>query len=424
MPPLALPDRDGRRPIAPVGAPPRCSRARASSRSGVRARRRRAPSRSRRSADASTGCRWRSSSRRLAAGSCHAGEIAERLDGALGALGDGARDAPARQRTLRATIDWSHELLSDDEKALLRALRGVRRRRDRRGGRGDHRRRPRHARPPRRQEPARAPPRRATPDPARDARDDPRVRASSASRPPPTRDAVRERHYRHYLALARHHGTDRRCGAPSHREHLALLDAEIENLHAALRWAVRPSRRTGARAVRRARPLLAVRKSQRARAGVDRPGAGPARRRRASRSCASACFASRPGACVPLGLGREQPAVTAEAESTATALQDPVLLSRVLQIRSLHESAHLDRLDVADGLAVQALRWASIAKDDWTIASAAYARALAAEDPAEVRTRSTTRPCSSKRSATSTWRRHAGGSRLLRADVRGLRRRA
>ena len=43
-------------------------------------------------------------------------EIAERLDAALGALGTGARDAPARQQTLRATIDWSHDLLSDDEK--------------------------------------------------------------------------------------------------------------------------------------------------------------------------------------------------------------------------------------------------------------------------------------------------------------------
>jgi predicted ATPase/class 3 adenylate cyclase len=44
------------------------------------------------------------------------GEIAERLRDALGALGSGARDAPARQQTLRATIDWSHQLLSDAER--------------------------------------------------------------------------------------------------------------------------------------------------------------------------------------------------------------------------------------------------------------------------------------------------------------------
>src|SRR3954454_14845933 len=43
-------------------------------------------------------------------------EIAQRLDDALGATGVGARDAPARQQTLRATIDWSHELLTDVEK--------------------------------------------------------------------------------------------------------------------------------------------------------------------------------------------------------------------------------------------------------------------------------------------------------------------
>src|SRR4051794_2648096 len=43
------------------------------------------------------------------------GEIAERLDAALGASGAAARDAPARHHTLGATIDWSHELLSDAE---------------------------------------------------------------------------------------------------------------------------------------------------------------------------------------------------------------------------------------------------------------------------------------------------------------------
>jgi predicted ATPase len=43
-------------------------------------------------------------------------EISERLDTALGALGAGTRDAPARQRTLRATIGWGHDLLSDAER--------------------------------------------------------------------------------------------------------------------------------------------------------------------------------------------------------------------------------------------------------------------------------------------------------------------
>ena len=147
-------------------------------------------------------------------------EIAERLDAALGALGSGARDAPARQQTLRATIDWSHELLSDDEKACFarfavfaggatveaaETITGagldtldrlvaksllVRRQ---------------HGR---------------TPDPAGDARNDPRLRRRALRAPPPTQDAVRERHYRYFLALAQRHGSDRgalgrpRQGAP------------------------------------------------------------------------------------------------------------------------------------------------------------------------------------------------------------------
>lgn len=43
-------------------------------------------------------------------------ELAARLDRALAVLSVGARDAPARQRTLRATIDWSYRLLNPDER--------------------------------------------------------------------------------------------------------------------------------------------------------------------------------------------------------------------------------------------------------------------------------------------------------------------
>jgi predicted ATPase/DNA-binding SARP family transcriptional activator len=43
-------------------------------------------------------------------------ELAARLDRALALLAGGARDAPPRQRTLRATIDWSYDLLTEPER--------------------------------------------------------------------------------------------------------------------------------------------------------------------------------------------------------------------------------------------------------------------------------------------------------------------
>ena len=45
--------------------------------------------------------------------------IEERLERALDLLVGGARDLPARQRTLRATLDWSNALLGEDERLLL-----------------------------------------------------------------------------------------------------------------------------------------------------------------------------------------------------------------------------------------------------------------------------------------------------------------
>jgi predicted ATPase len=48
--------------------------------------------------------------------------LLERLDHALQVLTSGARDIPARQQTLRATIDWSHSLLDDSEQRLFRRM--------------------------------------------------------------------------------------------------------------------------------------------------------------------------------------------------------------------------------------------------------------------------------------------------------------
>ncbi|HEY1368655.1 MAG TPA: BTAD domain-containing putative transcriptional regulator [Gaiellaceae bacterium] len=48
--------------------------------------------------------------------------IRARLDSRFELLTGGARDLPARQRTLRATLDWSFELLDPDEQRLVCAL--------------------------------------------------------------------------------------------------------------------------------------------------------------------------------------------------------------------------------------------------------------------------------------------------------------
>ena len=165
------------------------------------------------------------------------GEIAERLEEALGALGAGSRDAPARQRTLRATIDWSHDLLTADEQAAfahfavfaggatIEAAESVTGATldvlDRLVAKSLLVRRPQ----------AHLPTRLAMLE---------TIHAYATERFATTDDAevIRERHYRHFLALAERHGTDQALLGADGKQHLARLDAEAENLKAALGWAV------------------------------------------------------------------------------------------------------------------------------------------------------------------------------------------
>jgi predicted ATPase/DNA-binding SARP family transcriptional activator/tetratricopeptide (TPR) repeat protein len=49
-------------------------------------------------------------------------ELAARLTDRFGLLTTGARTADARQRTLRATVDWSHDLLNESEQVVFRRL--------------------------------------------------------------------------------------------------------------------------------------------------------------------------------------------------------------------------------------------------------------------------------------------------------------
>jgi len=49
-------------------------------------------------------------------------ELLESVPGSLALAGEGPRDLPSRQRTLRSTIDWSHRLLALEEQALFARL--------------------------------------------------------------------------------------------------------------------------------------------------------------------------------------------------------------------------------------------------------------------------------------------------------------
>ena len=158
-------------------------------------------------------------------------ELATRLDDALGVLIGGARDAPDRQRTLRATIDWSYRLLDDAEReafarmAVFPAGATVACRRAR------HRRLAGHPGLPGRQAVARASRR-----PSDHARDGARIRLGAAGRgfggrrrlgtPRGLVSAVRSRERRPA------------CAAPSAAQRLAKLEAELPNMLAALSWAL------------------------------------------------------------------------------------------------------------------------------------------------------------------------------------------
>jgi predicted ATPase/class 3 adenylate cyclase len=312
-------------------------------------------------------------------------EIAERLDDALGGKGSGARDAPARHQTLRATIDWSHELLSDPEKQCFARFAVFA------GGatvdaaetithagldtldgltaksllvRGEH---------------AQTPTRLGMLETIRAYAGERFASASDV-------DLVREDHYRCYLALAQRHGTDRALRGADAREHLARLDAEIDNVHAALGWAVAQPSAEQALAMAAALGRYWLMRNRYADAvdwveqalNLPRADADPALRVRLLCVKAAALW--------PLGRGAEQPAVMAAAEATARALGDPVLLSRTLRIR-VHQEIEAERLDVADALADEALHWASAAGDDWEVAEASRAKAIAASSIGDLRER-------------------------------------
>jgi predicted ATPase/DNA-binding SARP family transcriptional activator len=312
-------------------------------------------------------------------------EIAERLEATLAAPGAGARDAPARQQTLRATIDWSHELLNNDEQrcfarfavfaggATIEAAETI-------TATGLHTleglvaknllTRRRH--PP-------APTRLAMLETIRTYA---AARFSSAAEA----EAVREGHYRHFLAVAEHEGADQALMGVGRKQHLARLDEEIHNLDAALRWALGQPDAGAALAIvaalssyweLRDRYEDAIDRIDRALAmsgAEDHPA-----------TLARALLAK----AVALrwrGRVAEQPAIVAQAQSVARSVGDPLLLARVLNSCS-GMWAVAGYSDAADAVAEEALRCATAAHDEWEIAQAWVAKASAVSTLSELRAR-------------------------------------
>jgi predicted ATPase/DNA-binding SARP family transcriptional activator len=294
-------------------------------------------------------------------------ELAERLDASLAGLAAGPRDAPARQQTLRATIDWSYDLLSDFDKACfarfavfcggatVAAAEAIT------GAELDALDRLVAKSLLVRDQHAQAPTRLAMLETVR-------AYATVRFRATGDKDATGQRHYRFYAALAQRHGTDQALCGRKRGQHIAQLDADIDNLHAALRWAVDKRDAACALAMVAALGQYWLMRSRYADAvhwidqAFNTPGAAdhPALRVRASCAKVEALW--------PLGRRGEQATILDEAEGIARALADPVLISQVLQIRARH--AQDTRPDAAAAFADEALRWAQSSGDEWEIANA------------------------------------------------------
>ena len=310
-------------------------------------------------------------------------EIAERLEEMLGTLGAGPSDAPARQRTLRATIDWSHDLLSDAaqgcfahfavfaggasvdaaevvtgcgldtlEQLVAHSLL------TRRSGR---------------QRLARL-----------EMLETVRVYAAERLDDAADADAVRDRRHAYFLAIARRHGSPRALWGIRGEQHLAALDAEIDNVHAALAWAVERLDTEAALElsvafswywVMRYRYEDAVRWID---AILTLPGAGasPAARVHLLRVKAEALWA--------LGRTNEQAASLTDAELTARALGDPVSLTQALGSLAGH-LGHADAGSQTRAVIDEALAAADASGDEWEMAHIAAMRGMTASSVDELR---------------------------------------
>jgi predicted ATPase/DNA-binding SARP family transcriptional activator len=161
-------------------------------------------------------------------------QLLRRLDDALLALGRGPRDAPDRQRTLRATLEWSHRLLDPDQQAAFAAF-GV----FAGGAEVDD---------AELVTGADADALQALVDKQLLQRAGSRltmletVRAFALERLP---EGIRGRHLRHYLALAER--ARQALNGPDEATWIARLDREADNLRGALSWSIERAPETSLR---------------------------------------------------------------------------------------------------------------------------------------------------------------------------------
>jgi hypothetical protein len=198
--------------------------------------------------------------------------------------------------------------------------------------------------------------------------------------------AVRERQYGHFLALAQQHGSPQALWGTSRKQHLAELDDDIDNVHAALGWvagfdAARPMLELCAAVgwywLMRYRYADAVN-------WIDRALGKPATDTDLALRVRALCIKS--VALFPLGRGAETGAVLDETEALARRLAEPALLAHVLQIRASYEAGS-SRSAEAQAAADESERWARVAGDRWAIALAAFATAMASSGAAQLRQR-------------------------------------
>ena len=303
-------------------------------------------------------------------------ELSARLAHALDALGTGARDAPERQRTLRATLDWSYRLLSAAEAEAFRRFAVFA------GG--------------------------ATIDSAEQVTDAEvealdglienhllvrradrllmletvREYARHRLNADPRAASIHESHCRHYLALSER--AESQLFTRGEAEWLPRLDAEIDNLRTALNWSLNHKPTLALRLAGLLEPYWDIRNSEAEgsewldaafdAAGDDAPIADRARARRAQVRLAWVAEGSVYDRHGSRGQAKER---AEEALALSRQADDPAGVADALLALAILEGAatfpHKRRYELAE----EALGLARQAGDDRLVAIALRERALA-----------------------------------------------